>query len=203
MVEGVRRAGGLVVADEVQAGHGRSGEHLWSFESYGLRPDMVSLGKPMGNGYPVAALIARAELVDRFAARADFFSTFGGNPVAAVAALTVLEVIADERLVERAGRVGASLGAAVEEVAGRHPAVAAVRRRGLLAGVEIAAEAGGAERASAILDGMRERGVLVGLTGPQGNVIKIRPPLVFSEQHVPILAQALDEALAAPFSAPA
>ena len=201
MVEGVRRAGGLVVADEVQAGHGRSGEHLWSFESYGLRPDMVSLGKPMGNGYPVAALIARAELVDRFAARADFFSTFGGNPVAAVAALTVLEVIADERLVERAGRVGASLGAAVEEVAGRHPAVAAVRRRGLLAGVEIAAAAGGAGRASAVLDGMRERGVLVGLTGPQGNVIKIRPPLVFGEQHVPILAQALDEALAAPFSA--
>ncbi|HEX5261381.1 MAG TPA: aminotransferase class III-fold pyridoxal phosphate-dependent enzyme [Gaiellales bacterium] len=201
MVEAVRRAGGLVVADEVQAGHGRTGEHLWSFESYDLRPDMVSLGKPMGNGYPVAALIARAELVDRFAARADFFSTFGGNPVAAVAALTVLDVIADERLVERAGRVGASLGAALKDVAGRHPAVAAVRRRGLLAGVEIATEAGGAGRASAVLDGMRERGVLVGLTGPQGNVIKIRPPLVFGEQHVPILAQALDEALAAPFSA--
>jgi 4-aminobutyrate aminotransferase-like enzyme/Ser/Thr protein kinase RdoA (MazF antagonist) len=201
MVEEVRRAGGLVVADEVQAGHGRTGEHLWSFESYGLRPDMVSLGKPMGNGYPVAALIARADLVDRFAERADFFSTFGGNPVAAVAALTVLEVIADERLVERAGRVGAALGVALEELAGRQPAVAGVRRRGLLAGVEVATEAGGAARASAVQDGLRERGVLVGLTGPQGNVLKIRPPLVFGEQHVPILAQALDEALAAPFSA--
>ena len=201
MVEEVRRAGGLIVADEVQAGHGRTGEQLWSFESYGFVPDMVSLGKPMGNGYPVAALITRADLVDRFAERADFFSTFGGNPVAAVAALTVLDVIADERLVEQAGRVGALLGAAVEDVAGRHPVVAAVRRRGLLAGVEIAAQAGGAERASAVLDGMRERGVLVGLTGPQGNVLKIRPPLVFGEEQVPILARALDEALAAPFSA--
>jgi 4-aminobutyrate aminotransferase-like enzyme/aminoglycoside phosphotransferase (APT) family kinase protein len=195
IVEEVRRAGGLVVADEVQAGHGRTGEHLWSFESYGLVPDMVSLGKPMGNGYPVAALIARAELVDRFAQRADFFSTFGGNPVAAVAALTVLDVIADERLVERAGRVGALLGAAVEEVAGRHPAVAAVRRRGLLLGVEIGAGAGGASRAVAVQDGMRERGVLIGLTGPQGSVLKIRPPLVFGEEQVPILAQALDAAL--------
>jgi 4-aminobutyrate aminotransferase-like enzyme len=156
---------------------------------------MVSLGKPMGNGYPVAALIARAELVDRFAQRADFFSTFGGNPVAAVAALTVLDVIADERLVERAGRVGALLGAAVEEVAGRHPAVAAVRRRGLLLGVEIGAGAGGASRAVAVQDGMRERGVLIGLTGPQGSVLKIRPPLVFGEEQVPILAQALDAAL--------
>ena len=101
--------GGLFVADEVQAGHGRSGEHLWMFASYGVAPDLVTLGKPMGNGYPVAAVVARSEIVDRFATQMRVFSTFGGNPVAARAALAVLDVIDDERLVENAHRVGAHL----------------------------------------------------------------------------------------------
>ena len=104
-----RDAGGLLVADEVQAGHGRSGEHLWSFAQYGIAPDVVTLGKPMGNGYPVAALVTRQELFDRLKASTEVFSTFGGNPVAARAALAVLDVIEDERLIENAARVGAEL----------------------------------------------------------------------------------------------
>ena len=110
----VRAAGGLVVADEVQAGHGRNGEHLWSFESYGLEPDFVTMGKPMGNGYPVAALVTRSDLAERFAETTEFFSTFGGNPVAASAALAVLDVIDDYRLIDHVARVGARLKSEIE-----------------------------------------------------------------------------------------
>ncbi len=127
-----REAGGLVVADEVQAGHGRSGEHLWSFAQYGIAPDVVTLGKPMGNGYPVAAVIARQELFDRLKEETEVFSTFGGNPVAARAALAVLDVIEDERLVEHAKRVGEELIAALRDLN-----IGEVRGRGLLIGVEL------------------------------------------------------------------
>jgi 4-aminobutyrate aminotransferase-like enzyme/Ser/Thr protein kinase RdoA (MazF antagonist) len=116
IADAVHAAGGLVVADEVQAGHGRTGRHLWSFQRFGLRPDVVTLGKPMGNGYPVAALVTRADLAERFAATTEFFSTFGGNPVAAAAAVCVLDVIADYRLVEHVARVGRAFQAALAEL---------------------------------------------------------------------------------------
>jgi 4-aminobutyrate aminotransferase-like enzyme/Ser/Thr protein kinase RdoA (MazF antagonist) len=192
IVRRTHEAGGLFVADEVQAGHGRTGEHLWSFVRYGVTPDVVTLGKPMGNGYPVAAVITRKELVDRFAATTAFFSTFGGNPVAAQAALAVLDVIEDERLVERAARVGSRLVRALEGVRNKHPAVTAVRGNGLLVGVELV-DALLAER---VVDGLRDRGVLIGRTGPGHNVLKIRPPLVFDDEHVEILIARLDAALA-------
>jgi 4-aminobutyrate aminotransferase-like enzyme len=186
-------AGGLFVADEVQAGHGRTGEHLWSFQSFGITPDFVTLGKPMGNGYPVAAVVTRSDLVDRFAEQTEFFSTFGGNPVAACAALAVLDVIADARLIERAGRVGAALRAMLEELWQRHPAVRGVRGHGLLVGVELA----DGDVARRVVDELRERDILIGRTGPGGNVLKIRPPLVFEEAHAALLAERLDEVLAA------
>src|SRR5438093_1892471 len=132
LVEETHAAGGLFVADEVQAGHGRTGEHLWSFVRYGITPDLVTLGKPMGNGYPVAAVITRRDIADRLAATTKVFSTFGGNPVAAQAALAVLDVIEDERLVENAARVGGRLIRALEQLG------AEVRGRGLLIGVELA-----------------------------------------------------------------
>src|SRR5581483_10561581 len=131
-----REAGGLYVADEVQAGHGRLGRHLWSFAGDGLVPDVVTLGKPMGNGYPVAAVITRREIVERFPFAGTVFSTFGGNPVAAQAALAVLDAIEDERLVERAARVGERLRAAIRDL-GR-PEIVAVRGAGLMVGVELA-----------------------------------------------------------------
>ena len=185
--------GGLFVADEVQVGHGRSGEHLWSFAAYGIAPDIVTMGKPMGNGYPVAAVVARSEIFDTLAAGTRVFSTFGGNPVAACAALAVLDVIRDERLIEHAARVGASLRAALESLAGA-PSLVDVRGRGLLVGVELSSAA----EAERVVNGLREDGILIGRTGRGENVLKIRPPLVFRDTHAELLVSALQERLRVP-----
>ncbi len=183
LVEATHAAGGLFVADEVQAGYGRFGESLWAFEHFGVTPDIVTLGKPMGNGYPVAAVITRRELVERFPFAGEVFSTFGGNPVAAQAALAVLDVIDDERLLEHVARVGALLLSTLAELA-------EVRGRGLLVGVQL----DGPDEAARTVDRLREAGVLIGRTGPRGDVLKIRPPLVFGDEHVTLLAEALREA---------
>jgi len=188
-----RAAGGLLVADEVQAGHGRSGAHLWMFTRYGITPDLVTMGKPMGNGYPVAAVIGRREIFERFATTTRMFSTFGGNPVAAQAALAVFDVIRDERLVENAARVGERLRDALEALRARHPTIRDVRGAGLLVGVELGADAAFAER---VVDQMRDDGVLIGRTGRRENVLKIRPPLVFADEHADQVVDALANALA-------
>jgi 4-aminobutyrate aminotransferase-like enzyme len=197
LVRRAHDAGALFVADEVQAGHGRTGEQLWCFESYGIVPDVVVLGKPMGNGYPVAAVITRREVVDRFAERNSFFSTYGGNPVAAAAALAVLDVIEDEELIPHTASIGGALRRILEELRSRHPSVGEVRGRGLLIGVELLR--GGEpdpETARRVTNGMRDRGVLIGSTGPHDNVLKIRPPLVFEAEHAERLTEALNAALA-------
>ena len=182
MLEQTHAAGGLFVADEVQAGHGRLGGHLWAFRRYGLVPDVVTLGKPMGNGYPVAAVVSRSELFERLGT--GVFSTFGGNPVAARAALAVLDVIEDERLVERVEHAGTRLRKALEGLR-----IGDVRGSGLLVGVEVETP----ELADAIVNRARERGVLIGRTGRRGNVLKIRPPLVFGNEHTELLVAALAE----------
>lgn len=192
IVRHTHAAGGLFVADEVQAGHGRTGEHLWSFVRYGIAPDIVTLGKPMGNGYPVAAVITRKDLVDQFAGTTRFFSTFGGNPVAAQAALAVLDVIEDEQLVEHAASVGSRLIRSLEALRERHPAIGEVRGRGLLVGVELV----DAQLAERVVNRLREHGVLIGRTGPDDNVLKIRPPLVFDDEHADILVERLAAVLA-------
>jgi 4-aminobutyrate aminotransferase-like enzyme len=191
IVQATHDAGGLFVADEVQAGYGRSGSHLWAFATLGVVPDFVTLGKPMGNGYPVAALVTRREIVEKFAFARRVFSTFGGNPVAAQAALAVLDVIDDERIVPHAGRVGEILHARLVELQARHPSIVAVRGAGLLVGVEL----DDPDRANAVVEAMRGAGVLVGRTGPRNDVLKIRPPLVFGDEHVDLLVAALDGAL--------
>lgn len=188
LVERTHAAGGLYVADEVQAGYGRTGP-MWSFAPHGIRPDVVTLGKPMGNGYPVAALVTRRELAERSPAGGRAFSTFGGNPVAAAAALAVLDVLVDEQLPERAAAVGERLRAAIVALA--KPGILDVRGSGLLAGVQLAS----GELARRVVDELRERGVLVGRTGPHGDVLKIRPPLVFSDEHAELLVAALDAVL--------
>jgi 4-aminobutyrate aminotransferase-like enzyme len=170
----------------VQAGHGRTGTHLWSFAQYGIAPDIVTLGKPMGNGYPVAAVIARQELFDRLKAETEVFSTFGGNPVAARAALAVLDVIEDERLVEHVGRVGEEFLAALRDLN-----IGEVRGRGLLVGVELESP----ELAEDVVNRIRAAGVLVNRTGPRGDVLKIRPPLVFATEHAQLPVAALAAAL--------
>jgi len=190
IVDETHAAGGLFVADEVQAGHGRTGDHLWSFEHYGITPDLVTLGKPMGNGYPVAAVITRREIADRLAAATHVFSTFGGNPVAAQAALAVLDVIEDERLVENAARVGGRLIGSLAEL--QAPEIVEVRGRGLLVGVELESP----NLAERVVNQLRDEGILIGRTGPHENVLKIRPPLVFSDEHADLLVEAVSRALA-------
>jgi 4-aminobutyrate aminotransferase-like enzyme/Ser/Thr protein kinase RdoA (MazF antagonist) len=198
--EAARRAralGGLLVADEVQAGHGRFGTGLWSFQASGIEPDMVVMGKPMGNGFPVAALVVRSEALDAVPGEVELFSTFGGNPVACAAALAVLAVIEDEGLVANAAETGGYLRRGLAELAGRHPVIGDVRGEGLLFGVELADEtrAPAAGHARRVTEAMRDRGVLISATGPAGNVLKIRPPLVFQREHADLLLQTLDDAL--------
>lgn len=192
-----RAAGALIVADEVQAGHGRTGSHLWSFERYGYDPDFVTMGKPMGNGYPVAAMITRSDIVTRFGEGTYYFSTFGGNPVAARAALAVLDVIEDEGLIARVGQVGSKLTSLLEELRRRHRSIRAIRSHGTLVGVEMGpiGTADSATVAVRTMNGLRRRGVLIGRTGPRSDVLKIRPPLVFASEHAVLFTEALDATL--------
>jgi 4-aminobutyrate aminotransferase-like enzyme/Ser/Thr protein kinase RdoA (MazF antagonist) len=196
----VRALGGLLVADEVQAGHGRSGTHLWSFHASGIEPDMVVMGKPMGNGFPVAALVVRSQVLRAVPEETELFSTFGGNPVAGAAALAVLAVIEDEGLVANAAEVGSYLRQGLVKLAERHTLIGDIRGEGLLLGVELADEqatrAPAAGRARQVTEAMRERGILLGATGPAANVLKIRPPLVFQREHADLLLQTLDDVLA-------
>lgn len=195
----VREAGGLLVGDEVQSGHGRFGDHLWSFESSGIRPDIVTTGKPMGNGHPVAAVITRSDILDRVGERTHLFSTFGGNPVACAAALAVMDVIEEEGLQDNAREVGAYLREGLVGLMERHALIGDVRGRGLMVGVELVRDRStrepAAAEAGAVVNAMRDRGVLVGSTGPAGNVVKIRPPLVFAREHADLLLATLDEAI--------
>jgi 4-aminobutyrate aminotransferase-like enzyme len=199
--EAARRAqalGGLLVADEVQAGHGRYGTGLWSFQASGIEPDVVVMGKPMGNGFPVAALVVRSRLLGAVPEEVELFSTFGGNPVACAAALAVLAVIEDEGLVANALEVGSYLRQGLVALAGRHAPIGDVRGEGLLLGVELVdeARAPAAGHAGRVTEAMRERGILLSATGPAGNVLKIRPPLVFQREHADLLLQTLDDVLA-------
>ena len=189
LVRQTHEAGGLFVADEVQAGYGRLGGDLWAFARHGITPDLVTLGKPMGNGYPVAAVVTRRDLVERFSFAGRVFSTFGGNPVAAAAALAVLDVIEDERLLDRVETVGARLLAALRSL--DRPEIVDVRGSGLLVGVELAS----AGLAAEVVDRLRLAGILVGRTGPSENVLKIRPPLVFGDEHAELLVAALRRSL--------
>ena len=181
----------------MQAGYGRTGEHLWSFVACGLEPDLVTLGKPMGNGHPVAAVIARRADVDRLAGQAEFFSTFGGNPVAAAAGLAVLDVIRDEDLVARASEVGAHLRAGLEALRERHRRSTAVRGRGLLLGVELVRDDGepdpGARRTGARCRARPGRADRIDRAAR--HVLKVRPPLVVTADETDLIVAAIDEAL--------
>jgi 4-aminobutyrate aminotransferase-like enzyme/Ser/Thr protein kinase RdoA (MazF antagonist) len=203
-IAAAREAGALYIADEVQSGHGRAGAGLWGFAAWDVAPDIVTLGKPMGNGHPIAAVVARAELVDRLAAETTFFSTFGGNPVACVAALTVLDVLADERLVENAASVGTWLRGELVRLAQTHSAIGDVRGLGLMTGVELVERETGAPAsglAERVRDEMRERGVLVGTTRREANVLKIRPPLCIRGDEAALIVKTLDDVLSGRSSA--
>jgi 4-aminobutyrate aminotransferase-like enzyme len=198
VVRRTHAAGALFVADEVQAGFGRTG-HFWGFDASGIAPDIVTLGKPMGNGHPVAAVVTRSDIAQAFATSGELFSTFGGNPVACAAGLAVLDVLEREALPDSAGAVGAYLRERLDSLSASHPCIGDVRGRGLLIGVELIRDRNTKEPASleadAVANTMRERGVLIGTTGPAGNVLKIRPPLVFTRGNADTLIMVLGEAL--------
>jgi|AntDeeMinimDraft_5_1070356.scaffolds.fasta_scaffold00455_12 4-aminobutyrate aminotransferase-like enzyme len=194
----VRAAGGLCIADEVQAGFGRLGT-AWGFEAHGAVPDIVTLGKPAANGYPLGAVVTTPAIMKLFAERTDFFSTFGGNPVACNAGLAVLDVLDREGLWAAAAEVGGYLRERLVALGTRHASVGEVRGRGLFLGVELVTDSGSREPApeatARVALAMRRGGVLVGIEGPHANVLKIRPPLVCERAHADLLVDALDRAL--------
>ena len=195
----VRAAGGLVIGDEVQYGLGRCGSHFWGFERRGLLPDIVTLGKPIGNGYPMGVVVANRSLIERFQAKFGFFSTFGGNPVAAAAGRAVLQVLDREQLAANARMTGDYLNERLRVVAARHHCLGGVRGTGLLQGLEVLGpdrEIAKA-RTSHIVNMLasRER-VLVGSEGPMANILKLRPPMPFRREHADLLVEAIDRAAA-------
>ncbi len=196
--EHVRAAGGLVIADEVQTGYGRTGT-LYAFEQQGVVPDIVVLGKPIGNGHPIGAVVTTREIADSFDTGMEFFSTFGGNTVSAAVGLAVLDVLERDGLVAHSQEVGGDLLQALGELPSRHPIVGDVRGRGLYLGVELVLDAGtldpATDEASFVVNQLRQRGILIGTEGPFGNVLKIRPPLPFDHRNVALLVEHLDVVL--------
>ncbi|MBW6424341.1 aspartate aminotransferase family protein [Rhizobium sp. XQZ8] len=195
-VDAIRQAGGIFVADEVQPGFGRTGEGMWGFQRHGLVPDLVTIGKPMGNGYPVAGLIARPEVIADFGKNARYFNTFGGNPVAAATGMAVLRFIKEQNLITHSRDVGEYFLDELASLSSRFPQLAAIRGAGLFIGADIE-DAGrpSASLAARIVNGLRERRVLISASGPHANVLKVRPPLVFTRGHVDHFMKALKKTM--------
>ncbi|SIR93091.1 aspartate aminotransferase family protein [Williamsia sterculiae] len=186
-VGAVHAAGGLFIADEVQPGFARTGESMWGFGRHGVQPDLVTLGKPMGNGVPISAVVARSVVSDSFSSDIPYFNTCGGTPMSIAAASAVLDVIEDEKLMTNAADVGDALRAGIAEVAGSSPMIGDVRGVGLYTGVEVVAPGttdGDRAAARTLVNRLRDRQVLISICGRDGNVLKIRPPLVFSLSDV-------------------
>ena len=199
IAELVHAAGGLYIADEVQSGFARTGSHMWGYQRHGLTPDIVTMGKPMGNGLPVAGLVARQDILDGFGRSARYFNTFGGNPVCIAAANAVLDALDADGLPANAAATGTYLKDSLARLAAGSPVLSDVRGAGLYLGVDVVSPETGepsGELASAIVNGMRERRVLISATGATGSVLKIRPPLPFRIEHADQLLTVLSEVLA-------
>ena len=200
----VRDAGGLCIADEVQTGFGRVGSHLWGFEMQDVTPDIIVLGKPIGNGHPLAAVITRREIADAFDNGMEYFTTFGGNPVSCAVGLAVLDVMQEEGLQTHAARVGKILLDGLKSFVGKYRLVADARGAGLFLGVELVKDPvtlePAAEEASFIANRMREHGILLGTDGPFHNVIKIRPPMPFDDTDAQFLLTTFEKILKEDFS---
>jgi 4-aminobutyrate aminotransferase-like enzyme len=201
VAEVVRQAGGVFIADEVQSGFARSGEKLWGYQRHGIDPDIVSMGKPMGNGFPVAGIAVAPEVVERFGNDMRYFNTFGGNTVAIAAAQATLDIIQDEKLLENADIVGGYIRDGLKDIATRHEGIGDVRGVGLYIGAEMVKDRTTKEpdaaAASAIVNGLRERRVLISATGLSANTLKIRPPLIFSKENATRLLSELEATLEA------
>ena len=197
--EHVRAAGGLCIADEVQVGFGRVGSHWWGFETQNVVPDIVTMGKPMGNGHPIAAVITTREIADAFDNGMEYFNTFGGNPVSCAVGLAVLDVIERENLLENALVVGEYFQKQLRELQQKHALIGDVRGLGLFIGAELVRDRETLDPATAegvvIIEKMKERGILLSTDGPLNNVLKIKPPIVFSKKNVDQVIKNLDQIL--------
>ena len=199
--EAIRRAGGIFVADEVQPGFGRTGSHMWGFQRHGIDPDIVTLGKPMGNGQPIAGLLTRHDVVEEFGKKSRYFNTFAGNAVSCAAAAAVLMVIRRDRIMDNARDVGAYLLSKVDALRARHDCLGNVRGAGLFVAADIVTDretqASDRDRTTRVVNAMRDNGVLISACGADHNILKIRPPLIFSRENVDLFVDVLDKALEA------
>lgn len=197
--QAVRNAGGVCVADEVQTGFGRAGTHFWMFQTQNVVPDIVTLGKPIGNGHPLGAVITTREIAASFANGMEYFNTFAGNPVSCAAGLAVLDVIRDEELQQNALEVGEYLKVKLDELRNKHELIGDVRGLGLFAGIELVRDRGTLEpadtEANQVVELMKTRGVLLSTDGPFHNVIKLKPPMIFSRRDADCLVSNLDSVL--------
>ena len=198
----IRDAGGMFVADEVQPGFGRTGNNFWGYEADGITPDIVTMGKPMGNGHPLAAVVSRRELVESFASKGRYFNTFGGNPVSCAAGLAVLDVLEEENLQENARDVGDYLTQGLWALSNEHTAIGDVRGTGLFLAVELVKDRDSKEPATEytadVVNGLRNRGLLTGSIGPDANILKLRAPMVFSKENADYALNIIGETLASP-----
>ncbi|MEI2297084.1 aspartate aminotransferase family protein [Ensifer sp. MJa1] len=198
-VAAVRRAGGIVIADEVQPGFGRTGGHMWGHQKAGIVPDVVTLGKPMGNGHPIGGVVAGTEALNAFRKAFRYFNTFGGNPVSCAAATAVLDVIEDEKLIANAADVGAYAKAGLTRLAAKHGVIGDIRGSGLFFGAELVTDRAGKAPASTlatrVVNAMRERGVLMGKLGIHQCTTKIRPPMPFTRDNADFMLSTLDDVL--------
>ena len=195
----VRKAGGLLICDEVQSGFGRSGSHFWAYQKQGVIPDIVSMGKPMGNGHPVAGVVTNPEIMARFRHSFRYFNTFGGNPVSCAAAQAVLDELHTKELQKNALHIGRLAAKRLAELAERFEVIGDVRQSGMVFGAEFVLDRKTKTPATAyadqIVNAMRHKGVLLSKLGRHKNTLKIRPPMPFGEEHLDLLIQTLERVL--------
>jgi 4-aminobutyrate aminotransferase-like enzyme len=198
-VDLIHKNGGLFIADEVQPGFGRTGDSMWGFQRHNVIPDIVTLGKPMGNGYPVAGVATRLDLLERFSYKTGYFNTFGGSPVAASAAMAVLDVIEEERLIDNSKVVGDYLKCGIQKLQESYGAITDVRGSGLFIGVELSRNENSSnpdpESAATIINELRQNKVLIGGAGKYGNILKVRPPMCFSIENADLFLRKFNNAL--------
>jgi 4-aminobutyrate aminotransferase-like enzyme len=197
--EAARRAGGLLICDEVQSGFGRCGSHFWAHQKQQVVPDIVCMGKPMGNGHPVAGLVTTSEIMARFCGAFRYFNTFGGNPVSCAAAMAVLDELEDKNLQANAARIGRLAAERLGTLSRKHDVIGDVRQSGMVFGAEFVLDRDTREPASSyadrVVNAMRHRGIILSKLGRHKNTLKVRPPMPFSEEHLDMLIETLDSVL--------
>jgi 4-aminobutyrate aminotransferase-like enzyme len=195
----VRKAGGLCIADEVQIGFGRMGDHFWGFETQGIIPDIVTMGKSMGNGHPLSAVVTSKAIAEEFNNGMEYFNSFGGNPVSCAVGHAVLNVIEEDGLQQNAKDVGRYLKSLLNELKEKHSLIGDVRGHGLFLGVELVRNLESLDpankEADQIVNAMKEKRILISSDGPDHNIIKIKPPLVFNRENALFFTETLDEIL--------